>query len=239
MVQIGTNSVWTKLYSMVGQSVHICAHEVPLGVSCREIHLWESTKIYFVYSISIFECVACEASHWCFHNDYLFAGTSTPPGISATAVPSLAAPIGVNGFSTLPPQSNGQPTSEPIYTNGIHPYPGEQIKVYIRNMRYNCNETAALTLTLRISCLYSWWSMNIWLVLCYTGSEKEHHLIATMQVQHVGSDTLIYVTWYCLKVDKSPFYFTLLLHLFLIWTEAFKAWGSINSVFGRFLSSQP
>uniref|UniRef100_A0A3Q3JP06 RRM domain-containing protein n=1 Tax=Monopterus albus TaxID=43700 RepID=A0A3Q3JP06_MONAL len=51
------------------------------------------------------------------------SGTSTPPGISATAVPSIATPIGVNGFSALPPQSNGQPTSEPIYTNGIHPYP--------------------------------------------------------------------------------------------------------------------
>uniref|UniRef100_A0A669DWM4 CUGBP Elav-like family member 6 n=2 Tax=Pseudocrenilabrinae TaxID=318546 RepID=A0A669DWM4_ORENI len=56
---------------------------------------------------------------------YLFAGTSTPPGISATAVPSIATPIGVNGFSALPPQSNGQPTSEPIYTNGIHPYPAQ------------------------------------------------------------------------------------------------------------------
>ncbi|KAJ0056336.1 hypothetical protein NL108_004630, partial [Boleophthalmus pectinirostris] len=53
------------------------------------------------------------------------SGTSTPPGISATAVPSIATPIGVNGFSALPPQSNGQPTSEPIYTNGIHPYPGK------------------------------------------------------------------------------------------------------------------
>uniref|UniRef100_A0A8D3C116 RRM domain-containing protein n=1 Tax=Scophthalmus maximus TaxID=52904 RepID=A0A8D3C116_SCOMX len=51
------------------------------------------------------------------------SGTSTPPGISATAVPSIATTIGVNGFSALPPQSNGQPTSEPIYTNGIHPYP--------------------------------------------------------------------------------------------------------------------
>ncbi|XP_073706804.1 CUGBP Elav-like family member 4 isoform X11 [Garra rufa] len=53
------------------------------------------------------------------------SGTSTPPGISATGVPSLAAPIGVNGFSALPPQTNGQPTSEPIYTNGIHPYPAQ------------------------------------------------------------------------------------------------------------------
>ncbi|XP_031137302.1 CUGBP Elav-like family member 4 isoform X10 [Sander lucioperca] len=56
---------------------------------------------------------------------YLFAGTSTPPGISATAVPSIATPIGVNGFSALPPQSNGQSASEPIYTNGIHPYPAQ------------------------------------------------------------------------------------------------------------------
>nr|XP_057944997.1 CUGBP Elav-like family member 4 isoform X9 [Doryrhamphus excisus] len=53
------------------------------------------------------------------------SGTSTPPGIAATAVPSIATPIGVNGFSALAPQSNGQPTSEPIYTNGIHPYPAQ------------------------------------------------------------------------------------------------------------------
>ncbi|KAL1257242.1 hypothetical protein QQF64_012787 [Cirrhinus molitorella] len=53
------------------------------------------------------------------------SGTSTPPGISATAVPSIAAPIGVNGFSALPPQTNGQAASEPIYTNGIHPYPAQ------------------------------------------------------------------------------------------------------------------
>ncbi|XP_034437683.1 CUGBP Elav-like family member 4 isoform X7 [Hippoglossus hippoglossus] len=53
------------------------------------------------------------------------SGTSTPPGISATAVSSIATPIGVNGFSALPPQSNGQPTSETIYTNGIHPYPAQ------------------------------------------------------------------------------------------------------------------
>lgn len=67
---------------------------------------------------------------------HLFTGTSTPPGISATAVPSIATPIGVNGFSALPPQSNGQPTSEPIYTNGIHPYPGEIFQIYIKGTRY-------------------------------------------------------------------------------------------------------
>ncbi|XP_064168428.1 CUGBP Elav-like family member 4 isoform X9 [Anguilla rostrata] len=58
------------------------------------------------------------------------SGTSTPPGISATAVPSIATPIGVNGFSALPPQTNGQPASEPIYTNGIHPYPAAYPAAY-------------------------------------------------------------------------------------------------------------
>ncbi|XP_060923938.1 CUGBP Elav-like family member 4 isoform X3 [Limanda limanda] len=53
------------------------------------------------------------------------SGTSTPPGISATAVSSIANPMGVNGFGALQPQSNGQPTSETIYTNGIHPYPAQ------------------------------------------------------------------------------------------------------------------
>ncbi|XP_047437654.1 CUGBP Elav-like family member 4 isoform X15 [Mugil cephalus] len=69
----------------------------------------------------------CAATTLRSYNDSVptFAGTSTPPGISATAVPSIATPIGVNGFSALPPQSNGQPTSEPIYTNGIHPYPAQ------------------------------------------------------------------------------------------------------------------
>ncbi|KTG32558.1 hypothetical protein cypCar_00044180, partial [Cyprinus carpio] len=60
------------------------------------------------------------------------SGTSTPPGISATAVPSIAAPIGVNGFSALPPQSNGQPASEPIYTNGIHPYPEPDVGRFLQ-----------------------------------------------------------------------------------------------------------
>ncbi|XP_018600774.1 CUGBP Elav-like family member 4 isoform X6 [Scleropages formosus] len=58
------------------------------------------------------------------------SGTSTPPGISAAAVPSIATPLGVNGFSALPPQSNGQPASEPIYTNGIHPYPAAYPAAY-------------------------------------------------------------------------------------------------------------
>ncbi|XP_060138443.1 CUGBP Elav-like family member 6 [Zootoca vivipara] len=58
------------------------------------------------------------------------SGTSTPPGISTAPVPSIATPIGVNGFSPLPPQTNGQPASETIYTNGIHPYPAAYPAAY-------------------------------------------------------------------------------------------------------------
>lgn len=54
-----------------------------------------------------------------------FAGGSTPPGITAPAVPSIPSPIGVNGFTGLPPQANGQPAAEAVFANGIHPYPGK------------------------------------------------------------------------------------------------------------------
>ncbi|KAM8960135.1 CUGBP Elav-like family member 4 isoform 4-T4 [Pelodytes ibericus] len=52
------------------------------------------------------------------------SGGSTPPGITAPAVPSIPSPIGVNGFTGLPPQANGQPSAEAVFANGIHPYPG-------------------------------------------------------------------------------------------------------------------
>ncbi|XP_074089136.1 CUGBP Elav-like family member 6 isoform X5 [Macrotis lagotis] len=57
------------------------------------------------------------------------SGTSTPPAISTGTVPSIAAPIGVNGFSPLTPQTNGQPTSDTLYTNGLHPYPAQSPSV--------------------------------------------------------------------------------------------------------------
>ncbi|XP_051786080.1 CUGBP Elav-like family member 4 isoform X19 [Erpetoichthys calabaricus] len=53
------------------------------------------------------------------------SGGSTPPGITAPAVPSIPSPIGVNGFSGIPPQGNGQPTAEAVFANGIHPYPAQ------------------------------------------------------------------------------------------------------------------
>ncbi|XP_069043542.1 CUGBP Elav-like family member 4 isoform X12 [Lepisosteus oculatus] len=54
------------------------------------------------------------------------SGGSTPPGITAPAVTSIPSPIGVNGFTGLPPpQANGQPPAEAVFTNGIHPYPAQ------------------------------------------------------------------------------------------------------------------
>ncbi|XP_077319226.1 CUGBP Elav-like family member 4 isoform X9 [Lithobates pipiens] len=53
------------------------------------------------------------------------SGGSTPPGITAPAVPSIPSPIGVNGFTGIPPQANGQPAAEAVFANGIHPYPAQ------------------------------------------------------------------------------------------------------------------
>ncbi|XP_076826639.1 CUGBP Elav-like family member 3 isoform X2 [Brachyhypopomus gauderio] len=41
---------------------------------------------------------------------------------SVTSGPGLPPPIGVSGYSPVPAPANGQPASETIYTNGIHPY---------------------------------------------------------------------------------------------------------------------
>ncbi|XP_013872494.1 CUGBP Elav-like family member 4 isoform X7 [Austrofundulus limnaeus] len=55
------------------------------------------------------------------------SGGSTPPGISAPTVTSIPSPISVNGFTGLPPpQANGQPPAEAVFTNGIHHYPAAQ-----------------------------------------------------------------------------------------------------------------
>ncbi|XP_074837449.1 CUGBP Elav-like family member 3-A isoform X1 [Carettochelys insculpta] len=52
------------------------------------------------------------------------SGTSTPPAIAATPVSAIPATLSVNGYSPVPAQTTGQPASEAIYTNGVHPYPG-------------------------------------------------------------------------------------------------------------------
>ncbi|KAJ8273479.1 hypothetical protein GJAV_G00102060 [Gymnothorax javanicus] len=53
------------------------------------------------------------------------SGTNTPPSIAATPVPALPPPIAVNGYSPLPAPASGQPASETLYTNGVHPYPAQ------------------------------------------------------------------------------------------------------------------
>ncbi|XP_051956089.1 CUGBP Elav-like family member 4 isoform X5 [Xyrauchen texanus] len=59
------------------------------------------------------------------------SGGSTPPGITAPTVTSIQSPISVNGFTGLPPpQANGQPPAEAMFTNGIHPYPVLQEVVF-------------------------------------------------------------------------------------------------------------
>lgn len=61
-----------------------------------------------------------------------FSGGSTPPGITAPTVTSIPSPISVNGFTGLPPpQANGQPPAEAVFTNGIHPYPGIYTRLFI------------------------------------------------------------------------------------------------------------
>ncbi|XP_013872496.1 CUGBP Elav-like family member 4 isoform X9 [Austrofundulus limnaeus] len=59
------------------------------------------------------------------------SGGSTPPGISAPTVTSIPSPISVNGFTGLPPpQANGQPPAEAVFTNGIHHYPAAYPAAY-------------------------------------------------------------------------------------------------------------
>lgn len=145
---IGTNLCQATLHRG-SKGMHLC--------SCGPIMclFYSSTFVRKHQNALLFYLYFRVCSMWSMHPDvsimtlYLFAGTSTPPGISATAVPSIAAPIGVNGFSALPPQSNGQPTSEPIYTNGIHPYPGELIKVFIK-------ETSDTSITSTVMRLLLW-----------------------------------------------------------------------------------
>ncbi|XP_053267578.1 CUGBP Elav-like family member 4 isoform X4 [Pleuronectes platessa] len=59
------------------------------------------------------------------------SGGSTPPGISAPTVTSISSPISVNGFTGMPPpQANGQPPAEAVFTNGIHHYPAAYPAAY-------------------------------------------------------------------------------------------------------------
>ncbi|KAM9535670.1 CUGBP Elav-like family member 4 isoform 12-T12 [Salvelinus alpinus] len=66
------------------------------------------------------------------------SGGSTPPGIGGPTVTSIPSPISVNGFNGMPPpQANGQPPAEAVYTNGIHPYPVLQEVVFREDSEKN------------------------------------------------------------------------------------------------------
>ncbi|XP_006167336.1 CUGBP Elav-like family member 6 [Tupaia chinensis] len=54
---------------------------------------------------------------------------TSPPGGPGT-LPGLPAPIGVNGFGPLAPQTNGQPGADPLYSNGLSPYPAAYPSAY-------------------------------------------------------------------------------------------------------------
>ncbi|EDL95701.1 bruno-like 6, RNA binding protein (Drosophila) (predicted) [Rattus norvegicus] len=51
------------------------------------------------------------------------AANTSPSGNGPGALPGLPAPMGVNGFGSLNPQTNGQPGSDSLYNNGLSPYP--------------------------------------------------------------------------------------------------------------------
>ncbi|ERE76426.1 CUGBP Elav-like family member 6-like protein [Cricetulus griseus] len=51
------------------------------------------------------------------------AANTSPGGSGPGALPGLPAPMGVNGFGSLTPQTNGQPGSDTLYNNGLSPYP--------------------------------------------------------------------------------------------------------------------
>nr|XP_033781079.1 CUGBP Elav-like family member 3 isoform X1 [Geotrypetes seraphini] len=52
------------------------------------------------------------------------SGTNTPPTLAAT-VSGIPAALGVNGYSTVPAPASGQPTSDTVFANGVHPYPAQ------------------------------------------------------------------------------------------------------------------
>lgn len=111
------------------------------------------------------------------------AGTSTPPGISTAPVPSIATPIGVNGFSPLPPQTNGQPTSETIYTNGIHPYPGTAPR---GSGTFPASAGSCPWLSLCLLSFFSLFSSQLKAPQWQIPSSKPTRACSTMQVSHLA-----------------------------------------------------
>ncbi|KFV64406.1 CUGBP Elav-like family member 3, partial [Dryobates pubescens] len=51
------------------------------------------------------------------------SGTSTPPAMAATPVPTMAAPLSVNGYSPVPAQAAVPPAPDTVYAGGVPPVP--------------------------------------------------------------------------------------------------------------------
>uniref|UniRef100_A0A672TAK3 CUGBP Elav-like family member 3 n=1 Tax=Sinocyclocheilus grahami TaxID=75366 RepID=A0A672TAK3_SINGR len=64
------------------------------------------------------------------------SGTSTPPTIAATPVPALPPQIAVSGYPPVPALTNGHSASETLYTNGVHPYQGEDSSSSLYSLLY-------------------------------------------------------------------------------------------------------
>uniref|UniRef100_A0A8C1CDP6 Cugbp, Elav-like family member 3b n=1 Tax=Cyprinus carpio carpio TaxID=630221 RepID=A0A8C1CDP6_CYPCA len=72
------------------------------------------------------------------------SGTNTPPTIAATPVSALPPPIGVNGYSPIPANTNGLPASE-IYTNGVHPYQAAAVSLCVTSVCISMCQTLCFT----------------------------------------------------------------------------------------------
>uniref|UniRef100_A0A8C2JHU0 CUGBP Elav-like family member 3 n=1 Tax=Cyprinus carpio TaxID=7962 RepID=A0A8C2JHU0_CYPCA len=64
------------------------------------------------------------------------SGTSTPPTIAATPVPALPPPIAINSYPQVAAPPNGHSASETLYTNGVHPYQGEDRSSILYSLLY-------------------------------------------------------------------------------------------------------
>ncbi|KAM9404998.1 CUGBP Elav-like family member 3 isoform 3-T5 [Salvelinus alpinus] len=106
--------------ALVAQSAYLSPVATVASLQMQQMAALNANGIIATPITSSSESSSCQ-SQYLLHCDWSsrFAGTNTPPTISATPVPSLPPPLGVNGYS---PPTNGQQASEALYTNGIHAY---------------------------------------------------------------------------------------------------------------------
>ncbi|KAL0985213.1 hypothetical protein UPYG_G00154160 [Umbra pygmaea] len=106
--------------ALVAQSAYLSPVATVASLQMQQMAALNANGIIATPITASSESSSCQ-SQYLLHCDWSsrFAGTNTPPTISATPVPSLPPPLGVNGYS---PPTNGQQASETLYTNGVHAY---------------------------------------------------------------------------------------------------------------------